>query len=57
MKDESILKELEAIKKLLILHLVKSGSTPNEIRNILKMSGATFNKIVKTKNLRKYSKS
>ena len=57
MSEEKISKELENIKKLLILHLIKSGATPREIRNILKMSGTNFKKIVKTKNLRKYSMS
>ncbi len=47
------LKDLELIKKLLILHILKSGSTPHEIRDILKMSGTDFKKMF-PKNVKKY---
>lgn len=54
--EEKIEKELEIIKKLLILHILKSGATPNEIRNILKMSGEKIRELIPIKNMKTYKK-
>jgi len=54
MKENEILKELQDIKKLFILHLVKSGATTREIRNILKISGTNFKKLLPIKKVKTY---
>jgi hypothetical protein len=46
--------ELEDIKKLLILHLMKSGAGTTEIRRILKLNGIQFGKLVPLKEVKKY---
>lgn len=44
--DDDLTKEIEDIKKLLILHLVKSGASKNEIRTLLNISGDVINKLI-----------
>jgi hypothetical protein len=52
-----ILKELENTKKLLILHLVKSGASGREIRAVLRISGREFNKLFPLRKVKKYNKT
>jgi len=53
---EVLMKEFENIKKLLILHLIKSGATSREIRNILKISGKKIKELIPIKNIKTYKK-
>lgn len=46
--------ELEDIKKLLILHLMKSGASTMEIRKILGLSGSQFRKLFSLKEVKRY---
>jgi hypothetical protein len=48
------IKNLEDIKKLIILYLLKSGSSSREIRDILKMSGSDFNKLIPLRIQKRY---
>lgn len=52
--NKKILKELKSVKKLLVLHLLKSGATQREIKNILKTSGTEFKKIIPRKKIKRY---
>jgi arsenate reductase-like glutaredoxin family protein len=53
-ESRKLLKEIENIKKLFILHLVKSGATSSEIRSILKVSGKDFRKLLPQKRIKHY---
>ena len=50
MSDKQLLKETQAIKKLLILLLVRTGSTSEEIGKILGVDSSTVRHMVSTKN-------
>ena len=54
MSDDKILKEIDYIKKLLILHLLKSGASTGEVRKILKMGGSRFSEFMPVKKPKKY---
>jgi len=46
--------ELEDIKKLLILHLIKSGAGTMEIRRTIGLSGTQFRKLFLLKKVKRY---
>jgi len=48
------LKELYAIKRLLILGLMKSGATTGEIAKSLGMDGGNFRRAYKTGKVKRY---
>jgi len=52
--QRKLLKELEDTKKLLILHLVKSGASSGEIRAVLRISGKEFNRLFPLRNVSRY---
>jgi hypothetical protein len=55
--QKRLLKELEDTKKLLILHLVKSGASGGEIRAVLRISGAELNRLLPLRKVDKYKKT
>lgn len=55
MEDED-LKDIQILKKLFILHMMKCGATSGEIRKILRMSGTDFKKMMPIKNIKTYKK-
>jgi len=48
------LKDIQIMKKLFILHMMKCGASSGEIRKILKMSGSRFAEFMPIKNVKKY---
>ena len=50
------LKDIQILKKLFILHMMKSGATSREIRKVLKMNGTNFRKMIPIKNIKTYKK-
>ena len=55
--DKMALKEIRDMKKLLILHLLKSGASSREIRAFLKLSGKAIKKLVPNKKIKKYEQT
>jgi len=53
MDEKKLFKELENLKKLLMLSSLKSGASANEIRNTLKINGKVFKKLLPIKKLKK----
>jgi len=50
---EPVLKELQSIKKLLILLLIKSGGTSEEIGQSLEVDSSTIRKMFPMRKIRK----
>lgn len=55
-KNDDVLKELEHIKKLLILQLVRDGATSEEIGLILGITGGRVRQIFPMKKLKESKK-
>jgi hypothetical protein len=49
-------KDIQALKKLFALHMMKCGTTSREIRNVLKMGGTAFKKFMPIKKVKPYKK-
>lgn len=56
MDEKKLFKELENLKKLLMLSSLKAGASTGEIRGVLKISGKAFNKLVPARRLKKKGK-
>lgn len=55
--NEKMLKELEAIKKLLVLQLLNSGVQANTIAKLLKMQKSNFSTMFPLRRLKQGEKS
>ena len=55
-KNDDVLKELEHIKKLLILQLVRDGATSEEIGLVLGITGARVRQVFPMKKLKESKK-
>ena len=53
LKREEELKELQSIKKLLVLHLIKSGTKPKEIGKALGVTGRSIRNMFPMKGIKK----
>lgn len=56
MTDEKIIKELESIKNLLVLMLIKSGSTSEEISSATEEDSSTIRKKFPIRKIKKEKK-
>ena len=53
MNEKEILGLLDEIKKLLVLQLIKQGTTPEEVAMVLKVTPKTIRNIVPMRKVRK----
>lgn len=56
-KNDAILSELAAIKRLLILLLIKAGTLQSEIAIALNVDRSTISKMFPAKNIEKFNKN
>jgi len=54
--EDPIKKELETIKKLIILFLLKSGSSQNEIASVLNVDQSVISRMISTRKIKQFDK-